>query len=250
MVHGLDAFKEYFADHTDHYVFIGGTACALLMDELGASFRVTKDLDMVLIIEALDRSFGQAFWAFIEDGGYGHRGKSEGTHQFYRFSEPDSPSFPKMIELFSRLPGTIELRTATGLTPIHIDDSIVSLSAILLSDVYYETLCKGKRTVDGFSVLGIETVLLFKIKAWLDMKRRREAGEHVDSRNIRKHKNDVFRLLPYVTPSTRVETAGEIQKDVIRFAELIRSDTPDWKSVGMRRESLDRLLDMLQDIFL
>lgn len=56
MVHGLEKFKEYFADHTSQYVFIGGTACDILMDELGTSFRATKDLDMVLIIEALDAS--------------------------------------------------------------------------------------------------------------------------------------------------------------------------------------------------
>ena len=59
MVHGLKKFKEYFRDHTSQYVFIGGTACDILMDELGASFRASKDLDMVLIIEVLDASFGE-----------------------------------------------------------------------------------------------------------------------------------------------------------------------------------------------
>jgi predicted nucleotidyltransferase len=54
MVHGLEKFKEYFGDLTKQYVFIGGAACDILMDELGAPFRATKDLDMVLIIEALD----------------------------------------------------------------------------------------------------------------------------------------------------------------------------------------------------
>lgn len=73
MVHGLEKFKEYFKDHTNQYVLIGGTACDILMYELGAPFRATKDLDMVLIIEALDASFGETFWKFIEDGGYKHR---------------------------------------------------------------------------------------------------------------------------------------------------------------------------------
>ncbi len=48
MVHGLEKFKEYFHDHANQYIFIGGTACDILMDELGAPFRATKDLDMVL----------------------------------------------------------------------------------------------------------------------------------------------------------------------------------------------------------
>ena len=48
------------------------------MNELGAPFCATKDLDIVLIIEALDESFGNTFWKFIEDGGYQLREKSAG----------------------------------------------------------------------------------------------------------------------------------------------------------------------------
>ncbi|MCT4634496.1 MAG: hypothetical protein N4A76_17425 [Firmicutes bacterium] len=73
MVYGIDKFKEYFADYTGQYVFIGGTACAILLDEMGAEFRATKDLDMVLIIEEIDGEFGERFWSFIEDGKYEHR---------------------------------------------------------------------------------------------------------------------------------------------------------------------------------
>ena len=46
MVHGLERFREYFKDFTSQYVFIGGTACDILMDELGAPiyrFRNPKD---------------------------------------------------------------------------------------------------------------------------------------------------------------------------------------------------------------
>lgn len=250
MVHGLEKFKEYFGDYTNQYVFIGGTAYDLLLDELGAPFRATKDLDMVLIIEALDSSFGEAFWKFIEDGGYEHREKSEGEHQFYRFTEPKDASFPKMIELFSRQPRNMELKFDTGLMPIHMDESIVSLSAILLNDVYYDSLVKGKRTVDGYSIIEIETVILFKIKAWLDMKKRKEAGEKVDSKNIRKHKNDIFRLLSNVVPSSKVETTEEIQKDIIEFAEMIVNDKPDLKNLGIRGTDLEELLELLKDIFL
>ncbi|MBN2882639.1 MAG: hypothetical protein JXN10_03865, partial [Clostridia bacterium] len=94
MVHGLEKFKEYFKNHTSQYVFIGGTACDILLDELGTPFRATKDLDIVLIIEALDSSFGETFWQFIEDGGYEHREKRMGKNQFYRFSKPKYSSYP------------------------------------------------------------------------------------------------------------------------------------------------------------
>jgi len=250
MVHGLEKFKEYFRDHTNQYVFIGGTACDILMDELGAPFRATKDLDMVLIIEALNSSFGETFWKFIEDGGYKHREKSTGKNQFYRFSEPRDSSFPIMIELFSKKPNNLLLKYDTGLIPIHIDESIISLSAILLNDVYYDSLVKGKRTVNGYSVIEIETIILFKIKAWLDMKERKEAGEKVDSKNIRKHKNDIFRLLANVTPSTKVETAELIQKDILRFIEQINENKPDLKNLGIKSTSIAELLGILEDMFL
>jgi len=217
MVHGLEKFKEYFKDHTNQYVFIGGTACDIIFYDLGVPFRATKDLDIVLIIEAIDSSFVKTFWQFIEDGGYKHREKGNGKNQFYRFTKPNNSSFPAMIELFSKLPDSINLNFANGLTPIHIDESIISLSAILLSDDYYNLLKKGKRNVDGYSIIEFEVVILFKIKAWLDMKTRKEAGESVDSKNIRKHKNDVFRLLANVSPTARIDTSDEVADDVRQF---------------------------------
>lgn len=250
MVHGLEKFKEYFRDHTSQYVFIGGTACDILMDELGAPFRATKDLDMVLIIEALDSSFGETFWQFIEDGGYEHREKGTAKNQFFRFTDPKDTAFPKMIELFSKLPDEFELSFVRGLTPIHIDESIVSLSAILLNDDYYDQLLKGRRTVDGFSLIELETVILFKIKAWLDMKERKESGEDIDTKNIRKHKNDVFRLLANVSPANRIESSRDIRNDVNQFIEQVKEEKPDLKNLGIRGTSLYEMLEILGDIFL
>lgn len=70
MVRGLDIFQELFAAYVDQYVLIGGTAATLTMEEAGLEFRATKDLDIVLHVEALTPAFGEAFWKFVEDGGY------------------------------------------------------------------------------------------------------------------------------------------------------------------------------------
>lgn len=155
-----------------------------------------------------------------------------------------------MIELFSKLPNKFGLSFNGGLTPIHIDDSIVSLSAILLNDDYYNLLLKGKSTVDGFSLIEIETVILFKIKAWLDMKERKEVGDDIDTKNIKKHKNDVFRLLANVSPESRIEVSEEIQNDVMKFIEQLKEDKPDLKNLGIRSASFDEMLEILSDIFL
>ena len=57
MVGGLERFRDCFADHTPQYALIGGSACDLLMEQVGLSFRATKDLDIVLTAEALDSAF-------------------------------------------------------------------------------------------------------------------------------------------------------------------------------------------------
>jgi hypothetical protein len=42
-----------------------------------------------------------------------------------------------------------------------------------------------------------------KARAWLDLTDRRDAGEKIDSRTIKKHKNDVFRVARILVPSQR-----------------------------------------------
>ena len=55
-----------------------------------------------------------------------------------------------MIELFSR--AEWELQPESTLAPIYIDESVSSLSAILLDDDYYKLLLEGRNVVDGISV--------------------------------------------------------------------------------------------------
>lgn len=250
MVYGLDKFKEYFGDFTDQYVFIGGVACDILLRDAGASFRGTKDLDIVLVIEALSASFGKKFWKFIEDGGYVNRQKNSGKEQFYRFEKPSVDGFPIMVELFSRKTKEVILDFDSHFVPIHIDESIISLSAILLNDVYYEILINGKIVADGFSVLNIETLILFKIKAWLDLKSRKLEDVRVNGKNIKKHKNDIFRLLEHVSPSNTMKIHSSIERDVKKFLKLIQDDKPDLKNLGIRGVSLEEMLTLLRSVYL
>lgn len=61
MVTGLKTFQEWFAGYEQQYAIIGGTACDLLMSDEGLDFRATKDIDLVLIIEAVTPEFGKHF---------------------------------------------------------------------------------------------------------------------------------------------------------------------------------------------
>lgn len=61
MVHGLDKFRDHFKDYKQHYILIGGSACTLLMDEMGLTFRATKDLDVVIVLDLVNESFLRHF---------------------------------------------------------------------------------------------------------------------------------------------------------------------------------------------
>lgn len=128
MVKGLDVFRAHFAGLEDQYVLIGGTAATLAMAEAGLEFRATKDLDIVLHMEALTAAFGAAIWAFVDRGGYEIRQASEtGKPVLYRFQKPASAGFPAMIELFCRAPEGIKLTSGAHLAPIPFDEVVASL---------------------------------------------------------------------------------------------------------------------------
>ena len=95
MAAGIEIFRDYFKDYNDQYVVIGGMACDLLLSDAGLDFnRITKDIDMVLIVEAMTEEFAAAFWKFIDNGGYRARQRSSGKHEFYRFIDPTEAGYP------------------------------------------------------------------------------------------------------------------------------------------------------------
>ena len=183
MVVGLDIFRDHFRGHKDKYILIGGTACDLSMQEVGQDFRATKDLDIVLIAEALNPEFGKLFWDFIRVGLYEQREISSGARQFYRFAKPRVEGYPKMLELFSRVPDAIDIPKDAVLTPIPIGEEVSNLSAILLADEYYGWILDGKRFVYDVPIVGAEYLIPLKACAWLDLTKRKRKGEDIDSRS-------------------------------------------------------------------
>jgi hypothetical protein len=225
VVRGLDVFRAHFAGYADQFVLIGGTAASLAMEAAGLEFRATKDLDIVLHIEALSPSFGAVFWRFIEVGRYEIRQASDtGKPVFYRFQKPAVERFPAMLELFCRAPDGIKLAEGSHLTPIPIDEAVASLSAILLDDAYYAFILAGRREVDGLPWVGEDRLIPLKASAWLDLGERQARGEPIDTRNIRKHANDVLRLSQLLAPDIRIPVAGRIAQDLSRFLDAIASD--------------------------
>ena len=91
--------------------------------------------------------------------------------------------------------------------------------------------------MEGISVLDAEYLIPFKMYAWLDLKERKANGEHVNEKDLKKHKYDVFRLLQIADRSKQVTIAGLVREKTERFLKEIAEENIPF-------EQLDIPLDM------
>ena len=72
-------------------------------------------------------------------------------------------------------------------------------------------------------------------RAWADLSQREKNGEKIDSRDIKKHRNDVFQLAATLPGEPGPELPSTIQDDLRAFLEAFREDSNDWNGI---RDSL------------
>lgn len=247
MVGGINSFREKFKDYSNCYTIIGGAACDILMTEADTVFRATKDIDMILILEEKGHEFTEKFWEFIKEGDYRCGWKNSNDVHFYRFTDP-KPGYPVQIELFSRKPD-YHLQIEEGIISIYIDDDISSLSAILLNDDYYNFMMEGRRIVDEICVLDAAYLIPFKMFAWNDLMDKKNRGEHVNERDLKKHKYDVFRLLEIVPNDTAITVSGSVAENISKFLEKIVPEPVALAQIGLSIEK-EQAIEMLKQIYI
>lgn len=259
MVHGIEKFKEFFAGFEDKYVIIGGTACEVHELNYAQRPRATKDIDIILIVEALSSDFVARFWDFVRAAEYGTRNvgtgnEAEHRHEYYRFKEPQNGDFPYQVELFSRNRGLINFPADAHIVPIPVDDDLSSLSAILMNDDYYHFTIRysSADNEDGVRIANIESLICLKCKAFLEMTERKNGGEPVDGRHILKHKKDVFRLTAMLAPAETYRLPQALREDVAAFVESVRHELPNadfFKAAGLKNISGEQLVEQLKKSF-
>ena len=230
MVEGLDIFRERFSSFSESFVLIGGAACDNWFTEHGIGFRATKDLDIVIIFEALNDDFVTAFRSFVDDGGYEIRQRSDASPILYRFAKPAQSEYPFMLELFCR--GQEQFNIADGQTiiPVNMEDQPHSLSAILL-DAHYYNLLQEQRTGADILFANATALIPLKAKAWLELSARRAAGEAVKSTDIKKHRADVFRLAATLPGEPGPELPENIRTDLQEFLGNFTTDSGEWPAI-------------------
>ncbi len=252
MVRGLDVFKKYFNGYPDNYVIIGGTACDIITEAAAFEPRATVDIDVILIVEALKPEFATQFWKFVLDGGYNNKEMDIETKKCYRFSFPANGEFPKQIELFSKTPEMLNLPPDAHLTPIPLGEGLSSLSAILLNEHYYRYTIENSVINNQIHLAQNHALICLKAFAYLDNKRRKADGQTVRTRDVVKHKYDVFRLVFLLKPDDVFVLPESIRTDLQRFADDVKNDLPDpaiFKENGFGEQNMSTVFTQLMRNF-
>jgi hypothetical protein len=252
MVKGLDKFRAHFAGYTDHYILIGGSACDLRFTGKGFDFRATKDLDIILIVEALTDPFVQHFWGFIRAGEY-KVAQIDEQKRFYRFHSPKSDDYPVMLELFSRQPEVLQPAGDLHITDIPTGEEVSSLSAILLEGGYYQFTLDNSDIIDGVRMASDIALIALKAKAFLNNRQRKSEGQIVHEEDITKHKNDVIRLAATVGGSKTQQIPDGIRKDIAAFIDAFREEPDNLKALlkswGLSNIQKEDIIIQLRDTF-
>lgn len=252
-VTGIEAFREAMAGHEDDYVLIGGGACSILFDLEAIPFRATKDLDIVVLTDSGADGFARALWSFVRRNGYNSWCRAEGDCSYFRFILPkDMPNIdrlPEQIELFARHPNFKLNNEESEIAPLPFDEDVSSLSAIILDDGYYEFITRNVRIVDGVPLLTALHIIPLKMRAHIDLNRRHRAGQHVNDKDLVKHRGDVSKLSRLLAPADRLPLSGAMREDAEEFLADFQNYVMRQTNRKLRR-SLEGDLEALRTAYL
>lgn len=243
MVKGLKLFTDYFYDYQDSYVLIGGAAADIWLENSNLPFRLTRDLDIILVIEALKKDFVLHFWEFVKKGKYKTLQKSNGKPKVYRFVKPDEEEYPFQLEIFSRKPDILGDLEKAHLTPIPLGEELSSLSAILMNDDYYEMAKTNSDIIDGLHLATAPALICLKTKAFLDIMDRLKKGEWKNNneknklqKDYKKHRNDIIRISLILKRNEKIILTNSIKEDITLYIETIKDQPPDYKQLAKNFE--------------
>ena len=218
--------------------------------------RATDDIDMILVVEKMTPEFGQRFWEFIDEGKYENlqrkRQDKEPVTELFRFLEPKN-GFPVQIELLSKYPDVLGVPTGFHLTPIPVGEEIPSLSAILLDEEYYRHTIDSSIIEEGICIANPLSLLCLKVKAFLNLTEEKKINPNVRSADIKKHRDDVFKLLAMrIDPFTPVELSATMKDEVSVFINTMEESLPNQSlrdSLQRTDDDIRGFLGIMKEIF-
>ena len=254
---GLDKFRDAFADFSDNYVIIGGTACSIAMRETVVRARATHDIDMIVIVENMTEAFANRFWQFVREAGYRPEKRRQeagepAKYELYRFVDGHI-GYPEMLELLSRHPDVLGEPKGLVVEPLPMDGEVSSLSAIIMDEDFYNFTVEHSRLTDGIRHADSVALIALKAKAYLNLMADKLAGKHVNTKDIKKHRSDVLKNV-VILDDNQIDAPRSIAVCVNSFVASIRNDwdelaEPLAKSLGEDTDFTYELLNQLENLF-
>lgn len=255
MLTGFDKFSEVMRNHREHFVVIGGTACEAALENSGITRQhVTKDIDMVIVMERLAPDFITQLWHFLVEGEYKASRKTnvsgKSVYALYRFEQSTKADYPAQIEILARQSEYVFGDNEAHIEPISEEDLQYSLSAIIMDDDVYQFTIDHWEEYQGVRMASPTALVCLKARAYLNLLRDRDSGIHVNTSDIKKHRRDVFLLLATgkVEESLVPESVyATIQDFVAAMKELSISDLA--KSLDVAEVAMEEYLELLSTTF-
>jgi len=100
------------------------------------------------------------------------------------------------------------------------------------------------------SIVGPDRLIPLKARAWLDLRKRRDAGERIDERDVRKHRNDIIRLYNVLDPATAVAAPDSIRADLRQFLSRLPGESGlDLPALGFRSTTIEEIVRRLSGVY-
>ena len=151
---------------------------------------------------------------------------------YYRFLNPKNADYPSKIELLSH-----SLLDIPGIryTPLSVERD-ESMSAMVLEEELYQYAVAHCRLIHGFKCLKSESLIVFKIAAYLNlMEEYAQTGDARRRNDALKHRNDVFRILEHVAPMEKYDIPVAIEVLVREFISRFSAGGAnylEWNSIS------------------
>ena len=119
----------------------------------------------------------------------------------------------------------------------------------MLDDAYFRALEAARRQINGVTIINETLLMPFKARAVLDLTNRHRQGASVNQKDIRKHRNDVFRLALLLPQCARVTLPELIHRDIQTFVDMARTDQSlDPRAFGVPF-TRDEAVDLLRRVY-
>ena len=105
------------------------------------------------------------------------------------------------------------------------------LDLVIMMDDYFGLIQAHHDERDGLWVANATSLIPLKALAWLNLTKAKAAGEAVDSRNIKKHCADVFRLAATLPGVAGPDLPQSIKDDLVSFLQEFPPDSADWTAI-------------------